>query len=118
MTVNATITLLLVAIWGLSTISNAISLPNCTASLCLVAPGETWTPAALNVSGSLTVAGTPGVRASTLDLSLLSRATFTPGVCQPTHQHCLMARTSPHRSYARPCWLMQAARFKSRTSPW
>ncbi|KAL6747626.1 hypothetical protein V8C86DRAFT_1292221 [Haematococcus lacustris] len=79
MTVDATIVLLSVAIWGLSAISNAISLPNCTASLCLVAPGETWTPAALNVSGSLTVAGTPGVRASTLDLSLLSRATFTPG---------------------------------------
>ncbi|KAJ9519957.1 hypothetical protein QJQ45_014683 [Haematococcus lacustris] len=88
MTVDATIVLLSVAIWGLSAISNAISLPNCTASLCLVAPGETWTPAALNVSGSLTVAGTPGVRASTLDLSLLSRATFTPGVCQPTYQHC------------------------------
>ncbi|KAJ9519662.1 hypothetical protein QJQ45_013288 [Haematococcus lacustris] len=71
--------LLFVTLGGLLVISDAFSQHSCTASLCSVAPGETWTPAALNVSGILTVAGTPGVQASTLNLSSLSRATFTPG---------------------------------------
>ncbi|KAL6753589.1 hypothetical protein V8C86DRAFT_2724148 [Haematococcus lacustris] len=48
-------------------------------TLCVLGPGEIWTPSALNLTGSLTVAGTPGSQASTLDLSFLGRTSFAPG---------------------------------------
>lgn len=48
-------------------------------TLCVLGPGEIWTPSALNLTGSLTVAGTPGSQASTLDLSFLSRTSSAPG---------------------------------------
>ncbi|KAL6757022.1 hypothetical protein V8C86DRAFT_1737636 [Haematococcus lacustris] len=61
----------------LGLVATSSGLVNCTASVCL-APGETWAPTALNVSGRLTVVGTPDAPASTLDFNSLT-ATFTPG---------------------------------------